>query len=201
MLLSPSPQKNSWPRTQYFFVSPTVLDYLAINPNASSCLWPPYLRKYTKSSTERKVSERRGRTTGIWEQALVVVPTSNLQRTHGPTLCEFTCFHSWEEETRHAASYWVSYRDHTAAGFQQDSTEVPIFTKIERRQPPNLLLVSSVQKFTFLGIVLLYQKETLQTPPAGVPGSQHLTFSPPGTIRTNPIMLLKHGFHKCKKVG
>lgn len=46
------------------------------------------------------VSERRGRTTGIWEQALMVVPpNSNLQRTHGPTLCEFIYFHSWEEET------------------------------------------------------------------------------------------------------
>lgn len=148
------------------------------------------------------VSERRGRTTRIWEKALVVMPpNSNLQEGPRPTPYEFVYFHSWEEETRRVASSWVSCRDRTAAGFQQDSTEVPVFTKIERWQPSNLLLASSVQKFKFLGIVLLYQKETLQTPTGGVPSSQHPMFSQPGTIRTNPIMLLKHGFHKYKKVG
>lgn len=57
------------------------------------------------------------------------------------------------------------------------------------------------QKLNFMDIFLLYQNETLQTSTGGVPSLQHLTFSWPGTIRTNPILLLKHGFYKCKKVG
>lgn len=85
---------------------------------------------------------------------------------------------------------------HTTAIFQQDSTEVHIFIKKK-----NVATTAIKTTFSTVSTFLLYQNETLRTSTGGIPSSQHMMFLWPGTIQTNPIMPVQHGFSKCKKVG